>query len=143
MTEGEIRQNISYNENLIQGYLGQKTKVKSEIEELEALKVRLSNFQFEFASRQETRRAGLKKYLGFNFRNNIFLSYIDGMEQLLNGQEYKDTYNGLTTATEKVKSKIYEKCSELSEIENNLSYRIQRKSYWEQQLRNYYNTKEN
>lgn len=142
MTEGEIRGNISYNENLIQGYLSQITKLQGEIEELEALKTKISNYQFDFASRQESRRSGLNKYLGFNLRSNIFSKYITGMSELLNGQEYSNTYNGLTTASERVQGKIDEKITALSEVENNLSYRRQRKSYWEQQLRNYYATKE-
>lgn len=143
MTEGEIKGNISYNENLIQGYLTQITKIQGEIEELEALKSKISNFQFDFASRQDSRRSGLSKYISFNLRSNIFSKYITGMSELLNGQEYTNTYNGLTTASERVQNKINEKTSSLTEVENNLSYRRKRKSYWEQQLRNYYATKEN
>ena len=134
MTKQDVRNNIRYNENLVNQYentisrLRSKVKdqnaqinqyisqisqlksqiksLKSQIDELEQLKSKCQKMQNDFASRQTKRIS--KFNLNFSRKLNVgfISSYINGMRTLLSGNEYKRAYNSLTSAINTISDKI-------------------------------------
>lgn len=191
MTKQEVYNNIRYNENLVASYQSTLRRLKnniddadtkisrynsqitelnseiknlrSQIEELNMLKSKYQKLQNDFSSRQAQR----VKRFNLNFSENLgvkfILSYVNGMKELLSGNEYKKAYNGLTTAFEKISNKIKSiqkeidnldsganskrrKIDELrsninsyknqmSKTNSNISYSRQRIIYWKDQLK--------
>lgn len=191
MTKEEVKQNIRYNENLVNQYqrklnslnqqlnslnatvrqlnsqnndlVGRKKKLDGELAELGQLKRKVQGLQDEFSSRQTKRVTGYNRNIGQIFTTNFFASYISGMKSLLSGSEYRNTFNGLTSAVDKVTKKIKEKdremdsvvkqindvrsridrtnreinsCrSQISQTSSDLAYRKRRIQYWKDQLK--------
>lgn len=191
MTRAEVYSNIRYNESLVSQYqstisslhsrisglnaqinnwqnqiarlTAQKNKLQSQIKELLVLKNKYAALQDRFANRQASRTSKLT--LNFAQRANSFKflpSYVNGMRALLTGSEYKNAYNGLTTARETIDKKVRQLQNEvdtinreisglynrinanqceirsaqarINETSSNLSYRRQRLTYWYGQL---------
>ena len=191
MTKAEVQSNIRYNENLVAQYqrklnslnqqlsslnatarqlesqnqdlIRRKQKLESEMGELARLKQKLQGLQNDFSSKQTKRVNGYNKNITQVFSVNFFSSYIDGMKMLLSGSEYRNTYNGLTSALEKVSKKTQEKQREIDSVtnqingvrskidstnreistcrnnigqtNNDLAYRKKRIQYWKDQLK--------
>lgn len=135
MNSYEIRNNIRYNENLIDQYYSEKAGIVTKIEELEQLQKRFTTFQNEFCEIQDHRQLGLTKFSQTTISNKIIPSYISGMNALLRGAEFNNAYHGLTAAKSKVESKRQELLQELRDCEGRISYRESRKLYWQEQLR--------
>lgn len=134
MTKQEVRNNIQYNENLVNQYLNTLSRLKktvnglnsqinqynsqisqlnssikskkSQIDELNRLKSKYQKLQNDFASRQSKR----VNRFNINFSQNLNLkfirSYISGMKSLLSGNDYKRAYNGLSSAISTISNKI-------------------------------------
>ena len=135
MTVSEIRNNIYYNENLIDQYRAEKRDLDNKIEELECLRNQITSFQDEFAAKQDNRKRGLTFFAKKQIQNKIYSNYYSGMEALLSGTEFVNAHDGLTTAKGIIFGKIQELQQTLSECEGNISYREGRKRYWQEQLR--------
>lgn len=191
MTKEEVKQNIRYNENLVNQYqrrlnslnqqvnslnstvrqlnaqnndlVSRKKKLEGELAELGQLKNKVQNLRDEFSSRQTRRMTGYNRNIGSIFTTNFFSSYINGMKSLLSGSEYRNAYNGLSSAVDKVVKKIKEKdrevdsvvkqindvrrridnatleirsCrSQISQTESDLAYRRRRIQYWKDKLK--------
>lgn len=108
MTPDQIRDNIRYNENLIDQFYSEKTSIEEKIEELEQLRGKFSTLQNSFRSKQDNRQQGLSRFSQVSLNNKIFTSYLSGMTDLLNGAQFKNAFDGLTTAKRKISSKIQE-----------------------------------
>lgn len=190
MTKAEVQYNIRYNENLVSQYqrdinnlnrqisscrstinqlnsqlsdlASASRRLQTEYDELSRLRQKFQKLQTDFASRQAKRVAGFAKNTLQAFTTNFFSSYLSGMKTLLSGSEYRNTYNGLTTALERIKAKIQAKQREIDsndsrqrnvnnqissknrEINNcrsriaktndSLAYRRRRIQYWKEQL---------
>lgn len=191
MTKAEVQSNIRYNENLVAQYQrkiaslnqkveslgasvrqlnaqmgdlsGRKNKQETERAELVQLRRKVQNLQTEFGNRQAKRVNGYNRNITQIFTTNFFSSYINGMKTLLSGSEYRNAYNGLSSACEKITAKINEKqreidsiirqmnnirsridsdnreissCrSQISQTSNDLAYRRRRIEYWKDQLK--------
>ena len=190
MTKQEVLDNIRYNENLVNQYQREinsyrnsvnalssaiktlngkidalvvtRKKLEQEISELQALKSKLTTLQESFAQRQSQRVTNFNKHSGLAMGLKLFTSYWNGMKDLLSGQEYRKTYNGLTEAIEKADKKLQAKVRERESVKSNinqlngqidskkreinsyntrisqrssdLSYRKERIRYWQNQL---------
>ena len=190
MTRQEVLNNIAYNENLvnqyqreinnlnnrirtlnadinqynsrISNYNSKKQTLNRELDELRRLKTKLTGLKDRFTQRQTNRVNNFNKYNTFSKGVNFIASYITGMKDLLSGQEYRNAYNGLTSAEEKVTSKIRAKQEDVNSVQNqinsaqrsidntkaninscrtkinqrnsDLTYRKRRIQYWKEQL---------
>lgn len=135
MTEAEIRQNIRYNENLIDQYMADRSNYQREIEELEALKSKYTNLQNDFGNRQQYRRGKLTNFLHTGLQNSIITKYYNGMNELLNGAEFNNAYNGINDAKYKIDQKINEIVQRVYQCDSDITYRRNRRDYWKAQLR--------
>lgn len=134
MTKQEVYNNIRYNENLVNSYSNNLRRLKNninnlnsqisqcnsqisqlnsrmrelrkQINELDQLKSKYQKLQNDFMNRQSKRvnkfNVNFSKQLNLKF----ILSYINGMCSLLSGNEYKNAYNGLTSAIDTISNKI-------------------------------------
>lgn len=135
MTVNDIRNNIIYNENLIDQFYSEKVDIESKIDELERLRGKFTVLQNNFGAKQDRRLQGLSRFSQMTISNKIVPTYLSGMSALLNGAQYQDAYHGLSAAKGKVNSKIQELLQQLHDCEGRISYREGRKSYWQEQLR--------
>ncbi len=190
MTKQEVQNNIRYNQNLVSQYereisnlYGQinsqdskirqldgqigglrarKQSIDGEYSELQRLRSKLQSLRDNFSVRQSKRVSGFNKNVGNIINVKFIKSYISGMRDLLSGQEYRNTYNGITSAIDKVNSQIQAKQREIESVQaqinsaqrnidnarslinsyqrsieqrkGDISYRRQRIRYWEGQL---------
>lgn len=135
MTVNEIRNNIIYNENLIDQFYAEKRRIETQIDELEQLRGKFTTLQNNFGAKQESRQQGLLRFSHAIVSNKIFSNYFNGMTSLLGGHQFNDAYNGLTTAKQKINNKLQELLENLSDCEGRITYRENRKIYWQEQLR--------
>ena len=135
MTVNEIRNNIIYNENLINQFYAEKRTIETQINELEQLRGKFTTLQNNFGTKQESRQQGLLRFSQVIVSNKIFSNYLKGMTSLLCGRQFNDAYNGLTTAKQKINTKLNELIQNLYDCEERISYRENRKIYWQEQLR--------
>lgn len=190
MTKQEVQNNIRYNENLVNQYQreinnldnqirtlnsrisqynGQinnlrnnKQNLENQLDELQRLHNKVTGLLDAFSSRQAKRVANFNKNNSVTGGLRFIKTYIEGMKDLLSGQEYRNTYNGLTTAIDKVKKQIQAKQREIesvgsqinnaqrnadgaqreinncrnriNQLHNDLSYRKRRIQYWQSQM---------
>jgi len=190
MTKQEVQENIRYNENLVYQYQrdlnnlnsrlnslnsrsnqlnGQisslrlrKQTLEREVGELQRLKSKIQGLRDDFSSRQSKRVNNFNHSITQILSVRFITSYISGMRDLLSGQEYRNTYNGISTAYDRVSDKLQTKQRELestigqynsaqnnidstrrdinscrnqiSQKNSDLSYRRRRIQYWEEQL---------
>ncbi len=135
MTANEIRNNIRYNENLIDQFYAEKAEIEKKIEELECLRAKFTTLQDHFGSKQEQRKQGLARFSQTTISNKIVPVYLEGMRGLLTGAEFNNAFQGLSTAKGKINQKIQELLQELHNCESSIDYRTGRKLYWQEQLR--------
>lgn len=191
MTKSEVLNNIKYNENLViqfqqkKNYLQQqiesqlsairqiesridganeeKRKKQKSIDECVALKKKFGTLQSDFAARQNKRVVSFQRNFSKQINASFITSYINGMNSLLSGSEYKSTVSGITTAIEKVSLQIKKEQEDLNsinlridsfnkdietrkrvisdlksqivQVNNSISYRKQRITYWKEQLK--------
>ena len=126
MTKQEVRNNIKYNENLVNQYLNTISRLRkkvndlnsqinqynsqisqlnsnikskeSQIDELNRLKSKYQKLQNDFANRQSKRVNTFNVNFSKNLNLKFIRSYISGMKSLLSGNDYKRAYNGLSSA---------------------------------------------
>lgn len=135
MSIERIKDNIRFNQNLINDYSSQIPKLESKIEELGMLKAKYDRLQGDFEGLQEARMRSLSNVQASPIQNQILVRYYDEMHGILTGADYNNALNGLTTAKETITSKISGLKNELATAEANLEYRIGRREYWEDELR--------
>lgn len=135
MTVNEIRNNIIYNENLIEQFHAKKRAIEAQIGELEQLRGKFTTLQNNFGAKQERRQQGLLRFSHTIVSNKIFSNYLNGMTSLLSGCQFNDAYDGLTTAKQKINEKLNELLQNLYDCEGRIRYRENRKIYWQEQLR--------
>lgn len=149
MTRQEVLENIRYNENLVNQYVGtlnnlqsrvsnvnaeinqynsqltslnaQVRKVSGQISELNQLKIKCQKLQEDFAGRQASRINKFNVNVSSMEGTGFISSYISGMSSLLSGSEYKNAYNGIGTAISTIKSDIREKQGRLNELRNSIA----------------------
>lgn len=129
MTKQEVENNIRYNEKLVRQYRSQLqenerlqrekeaeisrlvSKQQSmnkaiealdvEIDELSRLKSKFNNLQESFIKKQEKRKRAFDMHFGCQVMSAKFIkSYIDGMNDLLQGTQYRKTLFELVKALE-------------------------------------------
>lgn len=136
MTEYEIRNNIRYNEELVDDCQSKIRELEEQIDSLECLKSKFLTLQTNFGDRQDARKRGLSGIFNKTGQMRIASRYYSGMNDLLNGTEFMNAYNGLSDAKDAIVqelNKIYTKKDDLS---GELNYRKQRITYWKTQLKN-------
>lgn len=151
-----------YNSQISQLNSNIKSK-ESQIDELNRLKSKYQKLQNDFANRQSKRVNTFNVNFSKNLNLKFIRSYISGMKSLLSGNDYKRSYNGLSSAIGTISNKIksiqreidslkkdinskqrsidsirrdissYQ--SQINRTNSNLSYRRQRITYWKNQLR--------
>lgn len=134
MTKAEVKSNIRYNENLIAQYRNNISQLQSQINELERLRTKFQNLQNAFGSRQSNRKRKLSSVYSAKLNVKMLSVYASVMNGLLSGSEYRNTYNGLSTAQERINSQIRSLNREINDNNSNLSYRQGRANYWRRQL---------
>ncbi len=134
MTSSEIRNNIRYNENLINQYNTEKRNINNKLDELECLRDKFSALQNDFGNRQFKRQQSLSIYSSKRLQNKIFGSYCTGMGSLLKGVEFNNTYEGLSFAKQKINNKMQELLGKLSNCESKIANAISQNEYWKAQL---------
>lgn len=134
MTKAEVQSNIRYNENLVAQYRNNISQLQSQIYELERLRTKFQNLQNAFGSRQSNRKRRLSSVFSAKLNVKMLSAYASAMNGLLSGSEYRNTYNGLSTAQERINSQIRSLNREINDNNSNLSYRQGRANYWRRQL---------
>lgn len=135
MTVEEIRSNIRYNESLIDQYSIEKQKIEKQIEELEEVRGKYANLQNRFGERQQQRQSKLAHLQNSKTQNSIFKKYYAGMNALLVGKDFSDTYDGLSEAKNKINRKINKLAQKCDDLNEKINYRKGRRDYWKTQLR--------
>ena len=102
MTSGEIRAKIRYYEGLIDEYNREKLQLEKDLDELDRLKTKVTGLQTSFGDRQALRQKNLAALAAMPQRNRIYPVYCAGMQELLTGQMFSRSYEGLSEAGQKV-----------------------------------------
>ena len=131
----EVNSNIRYNENLVNSYNRTINNICSQLDELYDLRNRVSNLQNSFGERQSERKSRLARVSAAHYDVNMINAYFSGMSSLLNGVEYHNAYNGLSTEIEAINAEIRRQEESRSYYENQRSYRQNRVQYWQRQMR--------
>ena len=136
MIEQEIKNNIRYNEELIESYQSQKRAFEEQINSLECLKSKFITLQTNFEIRQDVRKRGLLGVSEKISQIKIASRYYNGMSELLNGREFVNVYDGLTDVKNMINREINKIYMDLDEVSAKINNRTQRISYWRTKLRN-------
>lgn len=131
----QIQSNVRYNESLVHSYNGTINSINSQLDELYNLRSRVSELQNSFGTRQATRRSRLASATAVKYNINMIHAYFSGMGSLLNGVEYHNAYNGLSSAIDAINAEIRKQESSRSHYEGQKSYRQNRIQYWQRQMR--------
>lgn len=134
MTSGEIRGNIRYNENLIYQFTNEKKALERKLNELEVLRNKFAVLQKNFEARQDARRRGILRFANLSIQNKIYKAYMEGMQELITGNSFNKAYAGLDEARNKIRRQMQDILNQIDECEANITYRKNRKAYWEWQL---------
>ena len=149
MTKQEVQNKIKYYENLAKQYRreiqnlenqissqnsrinqlnnqigtlrSKRQKLEGEESELQRLRIKFQGLRDDFSARQSKRVSGFNKNIAQPLNVKFIESYIIGMRNLLTGQEYRKTYNGITSAIDKVAGKIRSKQSEIASVKGEIS----------------------
>lgn len=134
MTEAQIRQKIQYYNE--QGALIRRSirKLEQQHDELTELRSRYEYIQDCFVSRQRKRVTALHKSFTKAVSLNMIKSYVIGMEELLNGAEYKETVNGINDAIEGILRKRREIQRRMDNEEQQYELTLRQVNYWETEL---------
>lgn len=135
MTSEQIREKIRYYERLIAQYTEQKTKKEEDLYELERLKIKVTDLQTRFEQRQDCRKKNLAVLAAMPQRNRIYPAYCNGMQELLSGQEFIGSYNGVSEAGERVRKEAQNVSDQIESYENRINAASSKKEYWKSQLR--------
>lgn len=106
MTHLEIENEIKNNEGLLEQYIEDKKKLEIDVEELNSLNLKLLELQNNFNSKQATRKNALSNLMNSSNSLKSIQNYCSGMEELLNGSEFTNADDGLTTSQKIVCGKI-------------------------------------
>ena len=149
MTKQEVLNNIIYNQNLVSqyereisnlygqinsqnskikqldgqiaGFRARKQSLTDEQSELQRLRSKLQSLRDNFSARQSKRVSGFNKNVANIINVKFIKSYISGMRDLLSGQEYRNTYNGITSAIDKVNRQIQVKQREIESVQGQIN----------------------
>lgn len=134
LTSAQIREKIQYYEKLISQYTDEKIKKENELFELECLKTKVTDLQRSFGERQSQRKKNLAVLAAMPQRNRIYPIYCSGMSELLTGREFNKSYDGLTSAGQKVKKEIENVSDMIEDYSRKISSANAQKEYWKSQL---------
>ena len=118
MTSGEIRAKIRYYEGLIDEYNREKLQLEKDLDELDRLKAKVAGLQTSFGDRQALRQQNLAALAAMPQRNRIYPVYCAGMQELLTGQMFSRSYEGLSEAGQKVSGKMREVLGKIDNCES-------------------------
>lgn len=135
LTSAQIREKIQYYEEVISQYTDEKSKKEEDLFELECLKTKVKNLQTRFGERQGQRKRNLAVLAAIPQRNRIYPAYCSGMSELLSGWEFNKSYDGLTSAGQKVKKESENVADMIDEYERKISSANSQREYWKSQLR--------
>lgn len=135
MTSGEIRAKIRYYEGLIDEYNREKLQLEKDLDELDRLKAKVAGLQTSFGDRQALRQKNLAALAAMPQRNRIYPVYCAGMQELLTGQMFSRSYEGLSEAGQKVSGKMREVLGKIDNCESKTASARSNKAYWEARLR--------
>lgn len=134
MTANQIRSNIAYNEDIIDELYEEKMNIERELDELDALKSKISNLQAKFEDRQQHRQNMLLGFTRSVIQNKILKTYYEGMKSLLEGTDFHNACAGLWESKQRIHSKMMALEGELSRCNESIAYRRGRCEYWRAQL---------
>ena len=149
MTKQEVLENIRYNENLVNQYVGtindlsgrvsdinaeisrynsqltslntQARELNEQISELNQLKGKCQRLHEDFAGKQASRITKFNANVASLKGTGFISSYVSGMSSLLSGSEYRNAYNGIETAISTICSDLNAKQGRLNEVRNNIA----------------------
>ena len=75
MTESQIRSNITYNQNILDELYMEKSKIESQLYELDLLRDKVSGLQQRFGDRQQHRQTMLQRITHSTIQNKILKTY--------------------------------------------------------------------
>lgn len=103
--------------NLFNNNINSINELIKKRDKLEDLLDNLSKFQNNFSSIKDARKAKLKT---FNNLSNVksVNKYVEGMENLLEGKKFSDSYDGLTDAKNIVKNNARDIQEEIDRLNN-------------------------
>ena len=138
-------------------------KLEGQIGDLNQLRNKYQTLQTDFSKRHADRVRLFNANFSRRFNVDFINAYIAGMKDLLSGSEYRKAYDGLTTARNIIQKKrdglqketdslhweiknvqriiainddsINAKYRQINSVSADLSYRRQRRSYWQNQLK--------
>lgn len=134
MTKAEVQSNIRYNQGLVEQYSNTISRLQSQINELERLRMKYQGLQNSFGNRQSDRKRKLASVFSAKANVRMLSIYASAMNSLLSGSEYMDAYNGLSVAQERINSRIRELSWQINDNVAKINYRQGRIDYWTNQL---------
>lgn len=134
MTESQVRANITYNQNILDELYMEKSKIESQLYELDMLRDKVSGLQQRFGEKQQHRQTMLQRFTHSTIQNKILKTYYDGMKGLLSGTEFNSAYEGLSESKCKINGKVEVLQESLGRCVDNIAYRKERCDYWRNQL---------
>ena len=134
MTSAEIRGSIRYHEGLVSSYQNSVRQLENQINELLRLKGKFQNLQSNFGSRQSNRKNKLAGLFSTTLKVKMISNYRSGMNQLLTGSEYSNSYNGLSAAQERINTKIRSIQKEINAYNDKIVHTRGRIAYFRNQL---------
>lgn len=134
MTKAEVQSNIRYNQGLVEQYSNTISRLQSQINELERLRMKYQGLQNSFGNRQSDRKRKLASVFSAKANVRMLSIYASAMNSLLSGSEYMDAYNGLSVAQERINSQIRELSWQINDNVAKINYRQGRIDYWTNQL---------
>lgn len=134
MTKAEIQGKIWYHEGQVNIYRNNISNLEGKIYELERLRTKVRTLQATFENKQSLRKRKLSNIFSTKLNVKMISTYTTAMNDLLSGPEYRNAYNGLVSAQERINSQIRSIQNEIQANKNDLDYNSGRVSYWRNQL---------
>ena len=110
-------------------------ELEEQISSLECLKNKFTTLQTNFGSRQDARKRCLSSVSSRVSQIKIASRYYEGMNDLLNGSEFMNAYNGLDDAKSIIAGELNRIYTQLDDLSEKLNYRTQRITYWRTELK--------
>lgn len=134
MTSSEIWWNIRYHEDLIGSYQYSIRQLENQIYQLQHLRGKFQNLQTNLVNKQVMRKNKLSNVFNSTLSLSMVRKYANGMQELLNGFEYSNAYNGLIQGQERINWKINTIQNEISSYNNKIAYSRNCIIYWQNQM---------
>lgn len=135
MTKSQIYAQIRVCNNNISSYKRKIKACEDDIDDLEALKSKVTRTKADFQNQNKRRNNALSVLDNHNRNLKSVDGYYKKMHSVLNGSEYRKAINSLENSLDSIEKHKNQLSKNISQYRRNINYQENRRTYWYNQLK--------